>query len=150
MLSMIAALTAILDTCALVISGADGACVRQARLTFAMCRHAVVDLAQVFSAAPESGNTDRLPPPDLQRVRSTLATAGLNLHDTPESRKKLATLRGMYEPYIQALSKYLYMDLPPWILAKEIADNWKTSAWGRISGLTGGSRSDPLLDDHSD
>ena len=42
----------------------------------------------------------------------------------------------MYEPYLHALSRFLYMEVPPWILAKEITDNWKTSAWGRISGLS--------------
>ncbi len=47
--SWLAALTTILDSSALVMVGLEGWCVRQAALTFAMARHAVVDLAQVFS-----------------------------------------------------------------------------------------------------
>ena len=39
--SWIASLTAILDTCVLVIVGIEGACEKQAELTFAMARHAV-------------------------------------------------------------------------------------------------------------
>jgi hypothetical protein len=54
----------------------------------------------------------------------------------------------MYEPYLQALSEFLYMDLPPWILATEITDNWRTSAWGRITGLA--TTSYPGTDDHDD
>jgi hypothetical protein len=55
----------------------------------------------------------------------------------------------MYEPYVEALSQFLYFDLPPWILAKESADNWKTSAWGRISGFTAQSQVERAQDDHS-
>jgi hypothetical protein len=40
--------------------------------------------------------------------------------------------------------------VPPWILAKEIADNWKTTAWGRISGLSATKQVDQALDDHAD
>jgi hypothetical protein len=146
--SWLAALTAILDTSALLIAGVENACARQARLTFAICRHTVVDLAQLFNAAPRSGPADRLPPAELDRLRTTLGQAGLKLCDTEASRKKLLQLRGMYEPYLEALSRYFYMQLPPWILAKEIADNWKTSAWGRITGFTAVSSQEK--DDHSD
>jgi hypothetical protein len=41
-------------------------------------------------------------------------------------------VREMYEPYVAALSEYLVIPLPPWILAEDAIDNWKTSAWGRI------------------
>lgn len=146
--SWLSALTAILDTSALLIAGVENACARQARLTFAICRHTVVDLAQLFNAAPRSASTDRLPRPELQRLRATLSQAGLHLADTEAANKKLAQLRDMYEPYIEALSRFFYMQLPPWILAKEIADNWKTSAWGRITGFTASAKSE--IDDHSD
>src|SRR5262245_45889785 len=49
--SWLTALTAILDASALAMVGIDGASRRQALLTFAMARHAVVDLAQIFNAA---------------------------------------------------------------------------------------------------
>ena len=50
--SWLATLTTILDTCSLIIVGIEGTSARQARLTFAMARHAVVDLAQVIGQAP--------------------------------------------------------------------------------------------------
>jgi hypothetical protein len=71
------------------------------------------------------------------------------MQETEEANKKLADLREMYEPYLQALAAHLYVELPPWILAKEIVDNWRTSAWGRISGLAA-ARRDDSVDDHSD
>jgi len=146
--SWLAALTAILDTCAILIAGVENACARQARLTFAICRHTVVDLAQLFNAAPRSASVNRLPPSELERLRASLSQAGLTLANTEASNKKLQQLRDMYEPYLEALSRYFDMQLPPWILAKEIADNWKTSAWGRITGFTVATRPGP--DDHSD
>jgi len=148
--SWIAALTAILDSCALLLATHDDACARQARLTFAMCRHTVVDISQVFRAAPLAFSIDRLPPAEMQRMKALLAGAGFQLRDTPEAREKLAKLRDMYEPYLHSLANFLAMDVPPWILAKEAVDNWRTSAWGRVAGLTGLAKVELALDDHRD
>src|ERR1700730_2270037 len=74
--SWIASLTAILDACALLKVGIEDACERQAELTFAIARHAVVDLSQVFGTAPKALPHDRLPPAELGRIRDTLAQYG--------------------------------------------------------------------------
>lgn len=148
--SWIAALTAILDTCALLLASHDDECARQARLTFAICRHTIVDISQVFRAAPSPFSTERLPKSDLERMRALLAEAGFQFRDTPEAREKLAKLRSMYEPYVHSLANFLSMEVPPWILAKEAVDNWRTSAWGRVAGLSGLSKEEPALDDHRD
>ena len=60
--SWIASLTAILDTSALVMVGIEGACEKQAELTFAIARHAVVDLSQVFGTAPGALPSTACPP----------------------------------------------------------------------------------------
>jgi hypothetical protein len=146
--SWLGALTALLDTSAFLIASVDNTCSKQARLTFAMCRHTVVDLAQVFYATPRSMSFDRLPPSELARMRSSLIESGYSLLKGPEVDEKLAKLRGMYEPYINALASYLYVDLPPWMLAKEVTDNWKTSAWGRISGFAASAKEEVTVDDH--
>jgi len=134
--SWIAALTAVLDTCALVKAGIEDACQRQAELTFAIARHAAVDLSQVFKTRPRAVPNDRLPPEDLRRVRDMLAQHGVKLLDGPESDGKLTEFRAMYEPYLYALAEYLNLALPPWIPAKKGKDNWQTTAWGRSAGLT--------------
>ena len=44
-------------------------------------------------------------------------------------RKRLENLREMYEPYVDALARYLQVTLPPWISPPSQKDNWQTSAW---------------------
>ncbi len=69
--SWLAALTTVLDTSALVMAGLQGACKRQAELTFAIARHAVIDIAQVFAARPSLAEQQRLTPDDLSRSAPT-------------------------------------------------------------------------------
>jgi hypothetical protein len=132
--SWLAALTTILDTSAVVMVGLEGWCLRQGELTFAMARHAVVDLAQVFSTPPGHAG-DRLPAAELARLRERLASGGMRLKARPDFEERLTELRRMYEPYVIALSRYLSLPLPPWIRATERPDNWQTSAWDRVVRL---------------
>src|SRR5437870_146964 len=126
--SWLAALTTILDASALVMVGLEGWCMRQAELTFAMARHAAVDLAQVFSTPPAAAPAERLPDEDLARLRVRLADGGMRLRDG-EMTERLTELRRMYEPYVAALAAYLAVPLPPWVRRGERPDNWQTSAW---------------------
>jgi hypothetical protein len=146
--SWVASLTAILDTCALLKVGIEGACERQADLTFAIARHAVVDLSQVFGTPPKALPVDRLPQANLRLIRDTLAQQGMKLHDGEEADHKLIGLRGMYEPYIYALAAYLNQTLPPWIPQKKGKDNWQTTAWGESSGLVEKKVETVAIDEH--
>jgi len=129
--SWIAALAAILDTCALVKTGIEGACERQADLTFAIARHAVVDLSQVFGTTPHGLVEDRLTAADLRQIRDTLAAHGTKLHDSEEADRQLFALRKLYEPFIHALAVHLSLTLPPWVPKKKNKDNWQTTAWSK-------------------
>ena len=131
--SWLAALTTILDTSALVMAGIDGLSPRQAQLTFAIARHACVDLALIFNTPPRAPGTDRLPPPELHRLRETLAMGGVRLRDELVTDQRLRELRGMYEPYANALAEYLLMALPRWLPPGGGFDSWQTSAWERVS-----------------
>jgi hypothetical protein len=146
--SWIASLTAILDTCSLTIAGIEDACAKQAELTFAIARHAVVDLAQVFSAAPRPLPEDRLPPAELTRLRVNLEKNGMHLLDTPEADRKLLEMRAMYEPYVYALANHLNQTLPPWIPVKKGKDNWQTTAWAQSAGVTEHESATAAHDDH--
>ncbi len=146
--SWLAALTTILDTCTLVIVGLEGACERQAELTFAMARHAVVDLAQVFSTPPHAPRQDRLPPDELIRLRTELAEKGLRLRAGAAADEKLLELRRMYEPYVNALARHLLFTLPTWIPKKRRSDNWQSSAWGKITRAIAEEPSGVFEDDH--
>jgi len=133
--SWIAALTAILDSCALVKAGIEGSCRRQAELTFAIARHAAVDLSQVFKMPPRPLPHDRLPGEDWRRICETLAQHGVKFENDQEAERTLHELRDMYEPYLFALAEYLNLSLPPWIPPSRAKDNWRTMAWGRSAGL---------------
>ncbi len=130
--SWLTALTAVLDTCALVLVGVDGVARRQARLTFAMARHTVVDLAQIFRTRPMAPPIDRLPADQLAQLRAFLGAAGLKLSDTGEAQRHLDELRAIYEPYVFSLAEYMQLRLPDWMPSGKQVDNWQTSAWGRI------------------
>src|SRR5213594_1592249 len=90
--SWLGALTTILDGSALVMAGVEGLRNDQAKITFAMARHAMVDLAQVVNASYDPGVSDRLTPEDLKRLRDSLATRGVKLRDSTEFEEKLTYL----------------------------------------------------------
>lgn len=123
--SWVAGLTTILDTCALVIAGAQGAPVAAARLTFAMARHAVVDLARIFSADTPPGTTKRLTAEELALLRKRLEGDGVALREGEEIDARLRELCAMYEPYAEALSRHLLMPLPAWVPPAGAPDNWQ-------------------------
>lgn len=126
--SWLSALTAILDTSALLISGIRGQEARQAQLTFAMARHAMVDLAQIFSLDPVEDAPDRLPPEDYQKLYDLLCQSGVRVCRDSLSSERLRELRLLYEGYAEALSRFLFMPLPPWITDKPHKDDWQTVA----------------------
>jgi hypothetical protein len=127
--SWLGALTVILDATALVMAGIDNVNNEQARRTFKMARHAVVDLAQVVNARYDANAPDRLSAEDLAQIRSQLAEKGLVLHTSDGASQKLFELRSLYEPYAQAIARNLFISLPPWIHHDPIKDNWR-SGWG--------------------
>jgi hypothetical protein len=146
--SWVGAMTAILDACALTISGIEDVCAKQAQLTFAMARHAVADLCQVFSATPITPKEDRLPPETLRLIRKTLAQHDTVLKDTPEAERKLAELRKLYEPYVHALAGRFHQTLPPWVPAKKTKDNWMTTAWAKSLSGEETAAATVMSDDH--
>src|SRR6058998_952778 len=112
--SWLAALTTVLDSCALLMSGVRDESAWEARVTFATARHAVVDLAQVFRLEPRAPSPDRLSPSDAARLFHLLAEAGRPVPDMAEAARRLSDLRGTYEPYVNALAERLLMPLPAW------------------------------------
>jgi voltage-gated potassium channel Kch len=123
------ALTMILDASALAVSSVDGVPTRTAFLTFAMARHAIVDLCQILNAPPRPLPTDRLPPSDLERLRAMLREAGAAIREDPASEARLRELRALYESYVYALSQRLLVSLPPWMSAPGARDNWQRTPW---------------------
>jgi hypothetical protein len=122
--SWISALTAILDTSALLIAGVRGHESRQAQLTFAMARHAMVDLTQILWLTPIKDAPDRLPLERYEQLYNMLCQSGVSVCRDGQSMKRLADMRLLYEGYAEALSVHLCMPLPPWIAEQHHKDNW--------------------------
>jgi hypothetical protein len=130
--SWLGALLTMLDVTSLVMTGIEGIHPGQAKLTFAMARHAAVDLAQVVNARYDPAAAERLTDADLDTLRETLAAAGLNLRNTDEARQKLTKLRSMYEPYLHSTARNLMITLPPWQPPSKTRDNWQAGPWDRM------------------
>jgi Ion channel len=135
--SWLAALTAVLDTCALLITTIEGPSTRQAQLTFAIGRHTLVDLGHVFrqekhelqlrGAAPI-----RLGDDEYARLCDLLGSAGFSMCGDLGARERLKAIRMLYEPHAEALADYLKLQLPGWVPAtpdeKKRRDGWSTVA----------------------
>jgi hypothetical protein len=130
--SWLGALMTMLDVTSLVITGIEGIHPGQARLTFAMARHAAVDLAQVVNARYDPEAAERLTDADFNTLRETLAAAGLKLRSGEEARQKLTKLRSMYEPYVHSTARNLMVSLPPWQHPSKMKDNWQAGPWDRM------------------
>jgi len=133
--SWLKSLTAVMDACALIEAGFQDSppwadeLRFQARATFAMGRHVVVDLAYILDAPPEEGPLTRLSPGQLKHIRGKLAGAGVPLRDSAAADKHLEDIRQIYEPYVIGMATVLMLDLPKWCEPEPLIDNWQTSAW---------------------
>jgi hypothetical protein len=130
--SWLGALLTMLDVTSLVITGIEGIHPGQARLTFAMGRHAAVDLAQVVNARYDPQAAERLTEAGFDSLREALAGAGLKLRAGDDARQKLNKLRSMYEPYVHSMARNLMLALPPWQHPAKTRDNWQTGPWDQI------------------
>jgi hypothetical protein len=130
--SWLGALTTMLDVTSLVLTGIDGVHPGQAKLTFAMARHAAVDLTQVVNARYDSAAAERLSEADLMALREALSAAGLRLRSDEYGRDKLAKLRSMYEPYVNSTARNLMLTLPLWRHEPKTRDNWQAGPWDRL------------------
>ena len=130
--SWLAALTTILDTSALVLSGVEGVSSWQAQRTFAISRHAIVDIAQVFQTPPERPSTDRLTAEGTSTMCRMLRSA--DVHLGTDTAERLAPLRDLYEPYVQVLSQRMEMPLPTLLPRGDTVDDWERSPWNLADG----------------
>jgi Ion channel len=131
--SWLAGLTAVLDTSALLMVGFEDISAPTVRFSFAIARHAAVDLAQVFGTPPIKPAVTRLSSTDFARMRDALAEVGLHFQHEADAEQRLADIRRMYEPFVNALADHLLVTLPPWIAAAKTVDDWQTSAWDHFA-----------------
>jgi hypothetical protein len=147
--SWLAALTCVLDSCAVLLTIVDGIDRTQARLTFAMARHTVVDLGLVLRRRPAPPAVDRLPESRLNELLTALRATGVKVRDDDAALKRLAELRALYESFIAGLALHFRLVVPVVWPPDDKPDNWQTSAWMRHADPITALGADPE-DDHFD
>src|SRR5215469_1648205 len=142
--SWLSALTAILDTCALLITAVESPVQRQAQLTFAVGRHVLVDIGHVFhrenaeQRLRESPFT-RLSDEEFSQLCDLLRHADIKLCGDIDIRTRLDALRKLYEPHACAMAHYLRLQLPRWTpppVNTEKPDIWTSVGRLRSPGST--------------
>ncbi len=129
----LAGLAVILDTCSVLLGNFPDVNRHQLQITFAMARHAAVDLSLIFHAHQPKHVPDRLSNERYQKFLQYLNDVGVRVDCSDASFERLAELRQMYEPFLEALSRYFEFSLPP-IIAEEVPiDNWQRSPWQKRS-----------------
>jgi hypothetical protein len=131
--SWLAALTVVIDCCALILVGVEQVPPLQARMTFTMARQILVEMGQSFRLGPsryEGG--DRLDHPTFLRLEHSLAAAGFDW-ETAEAEELLAALRATYEPLLDALASYLLLPLPGWMPDDADRDHWERGPRGTLA-----------------
>ncbi len=130
--SWLAAVTAIMDACAIMLVGLQGREPFHARMTFAIARLAITELTRIFQTAIRAPEVDRLPSAAFVTLQRILADTGLNFDDEG-AEERLRAFRATYEPFLNGLSRYLLLPLPPWFADENELDNWQNSPRGRTA-----------------
>jgi hypothetical protein len=132
--SWLAALAIALDTSSVVLATARPREQRRAQLAFAMARHTCVDLCLVFWLPPVAPTRERLTAEELASLVRQMSGGDGALEQQSQHVRRL---RALYEPFLQALSIHLALNLPRFFPETEKPDNWQTSAWTeRAPGIT--------------
>lgn len=136
--SWVGALTAILDASSVLIVSLDGAEGRQARLTFAMARHAAVDLGLVVRIPLVPPPPNRLTPERFEEMLKSLKDTGATVRAGAPALRALDQLRSLYEPIMTALAAHFQFTLPEFSADQAPVDNWQSSPWMQRSPSLGG------------
>jgi hypothetical protein len=145
--SWLAALAAVLDASTLVLVGIEGARPLQARMTFAILRQVVVEMARSLKITAARSVAPAL---DLEAYKSMLtmfAAAEVPWKTGTEVEDTLAAIRATYAPLLLGLADYLLIPLPALTPLEDTADHWDQGPRGLIArrlleGLADGSMAD--------
>jgi hypothetical protein len=118
--SWLGALTSIMDICALIIVGIERVGSFQARMSFSVARVAIVEVCRVLGVEPSTDSASRLSSQQFSRMKQKLERLGLKVTDI-DAELRLALVREQYEPYAVALSEYLDVPVPDWLISDSLA-----------------------------
>ena len=100
----------------------------------------LADLVHALAVSVEPPAHPRLTEADLPAIRKALTDAGIALTFGPAEETELVRLSDRYDIYLQALSNWLFIPLPPWIPPQEDLEESRTwelpGAFGSDQRLT--------------
>jgi hypothetical protein len=132
--SWLAALTAIMDVCVLMMVGFKGVRTFRARLAFSTARQAVVEMGRVFQVGTRPLSENRLSSVDFHQLKESLTEAGLQFLDESVAEQTLIAFRNTYEPFLSGLAYYLVLSLPSWLpTTQDQLDNWQSNPRGKTA-----------------
>ena len=132
--SWLAALAAVMDTCAAILVGVEDQGPLQARRTFTMARQVLVEMARSFGVKPSRyDGGDRLEPAAYRRMERALLEAGVVWTVGEDTRETLLALRATYEPLLDGLARRLLLPLPGWVADEDATDHWERGHRGTIA-----------------
>jgi hypothetical protein len=132
--SWLAALTAVLDCCALILIGVKELAPLQARMTFSIARQVVVELSRSFHIVPSRyDGGDRLSAIAYEWMEVAFAEAGLAWEGGGDSQEALQALRATYEPLIDGLAQHLLIVVPGFVPDELSADHWERGHRGLLA-----------------
>ena len=133
--SWLESLTAVMDACVLIeaylpVSEQWQRSLKfQAKSTFAMARHVIVDLAYVISQPPLKSLPLRLSSEAKSEMLRRITESGFPVTISDDAHARFLELRKLYEPFVAALAIDMLLHIPEWIQWSPGPDNWQTSAW---------------------
>jgi hypothetical protein len=113
--SWLVSFATVMDTSSLLIVGGEGMVREQARLTYRMGLLVLADLTSALGLSVPAQVDARLLETDLPALRSALSSASIALKLGPSEGNELLRISQRYGVYLQVLSHWLMITLPPWI-----------------------------------
>jgi hypothetical protein len=129
--SWLAGLCAMMDACAVLLTGIEGVNSVQPRMTFAMGRTAILEMMNILRLTPMEPPANRLSADDFIYLTSVLEDSHLRWAQE-DAELRLQKLRSTYEPYFYAIAQFLVLQLPGWSPSPD-PDHWQSGEHGRLA-----------------
>ena len=126
--SWLAAVVAVADACALLTSAGDARLERQARLTFAVLRHLLIDITPYMGIEPHPPHETRIDATGIAAIEEQMLVLGITIEDRATFATRLRATVDSYESLANGIGEWLLTPIPPLVGAPAALDDWEAGA----------------------
>ena len=127
--SWLAALVAVADACAMLIAAQDPRFQRQARFTFALLRHLLVDVTPYMQIEPHAPHEPRVEHGGFEVISGQLTELGIQIGDREAFAPALREILDSYEALANGVGEWLLTPMPSLLPTVEMhEDDWQAGA----------------------